>query len=30
VKVKKKRGPKKKVVEPAPVVDDDLDVESLS
>jgi hypothetical protein len=30
VKVKKKRGPKKKVVEPAPVADDDLDVESLS
>jgi hypothetical protein len=30
VKVRKKRGPKKKVVEPVPVADDDLDVESLS
>jgi hypothetical protein len=30
VKVRKKRGPKKKLVEPTPVVDDELDVESLS
>jgi hypothetical protein len=30
VKVRKTRGPKKKVVEPVQVADDDLDVESLS